>query len=173
MERQLGHNEAKATPMKKLRMRLHLRTMMILVAVLTLLSYLFVLPICRYYALSPADRAIVDTLERRVDMPFGNGATLSDVLKHIIVSSRPPKPKGVALPPGVPIYVEPIALDAAHVTMQKSVHISSKGAKLRTSLVQVLQPLGLDYQVKDGLLVITSEKAVKLQQDDQAKQPGG
>jgi hypothetical protein len=149
------------------KVRIRLRTVMIVLALLTPLAYLVAIPAWRYYSLSPADRVIVDALEQRHDMPFANGAPLQDVIKHIrscSIASRPPL--------GVPIYVEPIALNATPYTLNTPVQISSKGAKLKTSLEEVLKPLGLEYQIKNGLLIITSEKAVKLQQAAEAKQAG-
>jgi hypothetical protein len=146
---------------------MRLRTLMIAVAVLTPLVYLVVIPAWRYYSLSPADRAIVDALGQRHDMPFAEGETLEEILKYIktrsVVAHRPH---------GIPIYVDPFGLDETGKTMQTPVQISSKGATLNTSLKQILTPLGLAYQVKDGLLTITSEKAIKLQQTAEAKQDG-
>lgn len=132
-----------------------MRTVMIAVAILTPLAYLVVVPLWRYYSLPAKDRAVLAALEARLDMPFGDPTPLEGVLKYLKMNS-----KTKLLPSGIPIYVDPVGLNEAEKNMQSPVRIQTKGARLKTSLKTVLNSLGLDYTVKDGLLVITSKESL-------------
>jgi hypothetical protein len=96
------------------------------------------------------NKAILAKLEQPVDLHFDK-APLEEVLKFIKKASTGPKDNGI------PIYVDPIGLMEAEVAITTPVSIESKtGEPLKTSLERLLKPAGLTYEVKDGLLTITS-----------------
>lgn len=96
-------------------------------------------------------RAIAAALDRPLDMPFAEGATLQDVLDRIQGATRSRE-----LPEGIPIYVDPVGLEEAEKTTESTVRLSLIGVPLRTSLPLLLQQLDLKYTVDEGLLTITS-----------------
>ena len=78
---------------------------------------------------------------------------------HQVRPKRPPV--SPAFPEGIPIYVDPIGLQDAEKTMTSTVidrsPWQSRSGRRSTLL---LKQLGLVYQVKDGLLTITSNESV-------------
>jgi hypothetical protein len=100
----------------------------------------------------PQTKAVLAKLERRIDLRFEN-APLEDVLKFIKKTTTRPGDNGL------PIYVDPVGLQEAEATMTSPVSIDVKGTPLKDALRKVLKPLHLTYQVKDGLLTITSESS--------------
>ena len=60
---------------------------------------------------------------------------------------------------GVPIYVDPIGLQEAGVTMASSVTVSSKAMPIKEALEEALGQLKLDYVVRDGFLCISSKES--------------
>jgi hypothetical protein len=99
------------------------------------------------------DRAIRAALEKPLALSFQK-APLEDVLKFIKSST-----KGDGLPNGLPIYIDPVGLQEAGKTMTSPVTVESGKAPLKDSLRTLLKALGLAYQVRDGLLTITSIEA--------------
>jgi hypothetical protein len=99
-------------------------------------------------------KQLLAALEEPVAMPFANKTPLDDVLKYIKAATTSPTYSGI------PIYVEPKGLQDAKVTMASTVEFNQEGMPLRTSLYQVLKPLGLSYVVKDGFLMIDSRANV-------------
>ncbi len=87
-------------------------------------------------------------------MSFADKTPLDDVLKYIKAATTSPTYTGI------PIYVEQKGLQDAKVTMASTVEINQEGMPLRTSLYQVLKPLGLSYVVKDGFLMVDSRANV-------------
>ena len=76
---------------------------------------------------------------------------LEDVLQYIKKSTQGPNDSGLR------IYVDPVGLQEAEKTMSSPVSMDSKEKEpLRESLTRLLKPLGLAYNVKNGLLSITS-----------------
>jgi hypothetical protein len=95
-------------------------------------------------------RAFLARLEQPVDLHFDK-APLEEVLKFINKASTRPKDNVL------PIYVDPVGLMEAEVKTNAPVSIESKkGESLKSSLGRLLKPVGLTYQVKDGLLTIIS-----------------
>ena len=83
------------------------------------------------------------------DTPF------EDVLKFIKKSSQGPNDSGI------PIYIDPVGLHEAKVTMDLPVSVDTKpNETLESSLKRLLKSLGLAYTVKDVLLTITSEESL-------------
>jgi hypothetical protein len=94
---------------------------------------------------------IVNELGKPVDMPFKVDTPLEDIVQYIRRATS-----GQAFPDGIPIYVDPQGLQDADKTMASTVSIDLHGIPLRTSLRLLLKQLSLVYQVRDGLLTITS-----------------
>lgn len=106
--------------------------------------------------LSPAiaernNQRIIDALAKTPVMEFPFETPLEDVLQYIRDATR--SPDGWE----IPIYIDPAGLQEAEKTMTSTVSISLKGVPLQTTLRLVLTQLGLDYRIKDGLLLVTSE----------------
>jgi hypothetical protein len=95
---------------------------------------------------------IVAELGKPMNMSFANETPLDDVLKYLRQATTNP-----TFPEGIPIYVDPIGLQEAEKSLNSTVTINVSQVPLRTSLRLILKQLGLTYQVKDGLLTITSE----------------
>jgi hypothetical protein len=55
---------------------------------------------------------------------------------------------------GLPIYIDPLGLSDAERTMQSPVQIELEGVPLKSGLRLLLKQLGLNYVVKDGMIVI-------------------
>jgi hypothetical protein len=65
--------------------------------------------------------------------------------------------KGPSLPRGLRVHFDPEGLQRADRNLAATVKINAQGAPLGRSLDHVLGQIGLYYQVKDGLVVITDE----------------
>ena len=87
-------------------------------------------------------------------MQFPNDTPLEDVLKYVRVSTQ-----GPGFTNGIPIYIDPVGLQEVEKTTASPIRIDLERVPLRTSLRLALTQLGLTYQVKDGLLTITSAAA--------------
>ena len=94
--------------------------------------------------------AILEALDRPISMPFPNETPLEDVIKYIKSATVGPE-----LPEGIPIYIDPVGLQAAEKTEQSPIRINLEGVPLERTLFLALRPLGLGYAVKDGLLSIS------------------
>ncbi len=81
--------------------------------------------------------------------------SFEDVLKRVKIAT-----KGDQFPAGIPIYVDPIGLQEAEKTLISPVTLVTRGKPLRDGLRTALQPLGLTFVVKDGLLTITTADEV-------------
>jgi tetratricopeptide (TPR) repeat protein len=95
-------------------------------------------------------KAIYDTLDQPIAMPFAQETALEDVIKYVQSATRGPE-----LPQGIPIYVDPAGLLEAEKTLQSPVTLNLEGVPLRRSLRLLLRQLDLNYTVKDGLMTIT------------------
>lgn len=99
---------------------------------------------------SVANRRILRTLEQSVPLHFPNETPLDVVLKRIqeeIIKSNEK---------GIPIYVDPVGLSEANRSMASTLTVDLEGVALQHGLRACLKRLDLDYQVKDGYLMITS-----------------
>ncbi|MBX6316481.1 MAG: hypothetical protein IRY99_26750 [Isosphaeraceae bacterium] len=114
--------------------------------------------------IDPKTRMILDQLERPISMPFPNETPLSDVLKYIKTATASSE-----LPEGIPIYVDPIGLAEAEKTEDSPVKMNLEGVRLKRCLRLILRQLGLTYDVRDGLLMISTRKG--LEQDAQSPPP--
>jgi hypothetical protein len=107
-----------------------------------------------------ANTRILESLERPVPMRFPDETALTDVLKSIKQATSTPTY------PGIPIYVDPIGLQEAERSLKSTVEIDLEGVPLKTTLRLCLEQLGLDYDVKDGYLRISSEDLVSIDLED-------
>ena len=155
----------------RLGMRIRLSTMLLLVVVLALLVRFFIsrqreaqlqLEISPYR--NPRAEGIVEVMNRPLALTYPDGASLEQLLKDIKFHSTG-QPK---LPAGIPIYVDPIGLSEADKTMASTVRKQPPDQKLtlREHLKRVLKPLGLDFTIRDGFLMITSQEALDERSDD-------
>jgi hypothetical protein len=94
---------------------------------------------------------IAAELGKVIPMQFANETPLEDVIKYIRSATKSP-----TFSDGIPIYVDPLGLQEADKTMTSPVIFDVKEVALRTSLTLILKQIGLGYQMKDGLLTITS-----------------
>src|SRR5262249_59525589 len=90
-------------------------------------------------------------LQKRIPMPFPNETPLEDVIAYVKQET-----KNQELPDGIPIYVDPIGLNAAEKTLTSPVTMDLKGVSLRESLRLMLQQIGLSYSVRNGMLTISA-----------------
>jgi hypothetical protein len=97
----------------------------------------------------PKTKAIRAALEKRVSLHFDK-IPLAVALEIVKKTTAGAKDKGI------PIYVDPVALQEVEVTLNHPVSIAVDDVPLKTSLRTILEPLSLTYEVKDGLLTITS-----------------
>jgi hypothetical protein len=97
------------------------------------------------------DLAILEKLDQPVPMKFAHETPFEDVLKYVKQATAGPDDHGI------PIYVDPVALQQAEKTMTSPVTIDLEGVPLWTTLRLVLKQLGLGYTVEGGLLTIRSE----------------
>jgi hypothetical protein len=91
---------------------------------------------------------ILATLEQPVAMSFANETPLEHVLMYIKAATTSPNYGGIQ------IYVDPVALNKAEKTMMSRVTLDVEGVPLKTTLRLMLNQLGLDYVVEDGMLKI-------------------
>jgi hypothetical protein len=112
-------------------------------------------------------RTIVAELEKPVDMSFANETPFEDVIKYVRTVT-----KGPQFPDGIPIYVDPVGMQEAEKTNSSVVVINLARVPLKTSLRLLLKQLGLVYQVKDGLLTITSAASEDVAVEDGAPPQG-
>jgi hypothetical protein len=105
------------------------------------------------------NEAIREALDQPIDWQRATGSqTLMSVLNHIRGKAGGTV-KGV-LWSGIPIYVDPIGLQEAGLSMNSPVTVPpTKEAPARAILERVLPQLKLDYVVKDGFMMITSKES--------------
>jgi Domain of unknown function (DUF4139)/N-terminal domain of unknown function (DUF4140) len=91
-------------------------------------------------------------LEESVPMSFQQETPLEDVLAYVKNRTKSP-----ALPDGIPIYVDPIGLQEADKSVTSTVrNLDVTNVPLKVSLELLLKQLDLTYEIKGGLLMITS-----------------
>ena len=114
----------------------------------------------------PADlernKAIQAQLNHPLSMSFPRETPLEDILKYIKSNTTDEKLK---FPNGVPIYVDPQGLQEAEKTITSPVSLEIDGVPLRTTLRLILNQIGLDYRVRDGLVFISAISS--LNEEDQ------
>ena len=102
-------------------------------------------------ALDDRSQRILAELDRPIDLPFQQETSLEEVVKYIRRATS-----GSTFPEGIPIYVDPVGLQDADKTMASQLVIDLKGIPLKTTLRLLLNQLNLIYEVKEGLVNITT-----------------
>lgn len=133
--------------------RFRIRTLLLAVALATIVVKWAVVPAWNYYSLPPTTRSVLGRLGRPLRMPPSPAPSLADLLKATRLST--PDDGGV----GIPIYLEPSGLEASGADLNASIGPPRAGASVATALEESLRPIGLGYYVEDGLLRITSARA--------------
>jgi hypothetical protein len=120
-------------------------------------------------ALRSARNANEEAIRVALDQPFDAKLiprpTLALLLQEVKRVTRNGEIKRVTrngvLWDGIPIFVDPIGLQEAGVTMNSPVTVSSKAVPIRKALEDALGQLKLVYTVKDedGFLLITSKES--------------
>ena len=101
------------------------------------------------------DRAVNLKLEEKMPLHFKN-APLEDILKFIKSASQGPGDDR-----GITFVVDHEELKKAGVSVSGRVSIDSDGVPLKTSIKELLKPLKLGYEVREGAVRVTSESALK------------
>jgi hypothetical protein len=98
---------------------------------------------------------ILTILEQRVPMYIPDETTLDGFLTYVRDTTRSPDGKAI------PIYVDPIELQRVQQSMRSKLErLDLEDVELRTTLRLLLKQIDLDYVVKDGLLLITSQASI-------------
>jgi hypothetical protein len=101
------------------------------------------------------DERIWEKLATPASMKFGETTTLEEITRYVRKATQHPGTGS-----SIPIYIDPVGLDAAHLTMSTPVPVSvESGLPLRTTLALALRQFGLTFYVRDGLLTITKGSA--------------
>ncbi|MHC5542656.1 RNA polymerase sigma factor, partial [Singulisphaera rosea] len=95
--------------------------------------------------------AILDSLDRPVSAQFPNETPLEEFVKYVKVQTRTS-----TMPKGIPIYVDPLGLQEAEKTMASTITIDLESIPLRVCVGLALKQLGLEYRVRDGVMIIGS-----------------
>lgn len=100
--------------------------------------------------------AIEESLAKPIGLNVPNRTTLEAALKVIKEASKGPDDAGI------PIYIDPAGLQEAGAGMNKTIEVVlfAEETPLGANLRRLLRPLGLDYDVHDGLLSISSRDIV-------------
>jgi hypothetical protein len=100
---------------------------------------------------------ILEHLIEPIVLVYTDQAPLEDVLKQI-----KDRTKGARLPNGIPIYVDPIGLTEADLTLISPVKTpaTKEELSLGEQLQRILKPLGLASKAEAGFLMITSEESL-------------
>jgi len=120
-------------------------------------------------AISPQTRAILSALDESIPMSFANETPLNDILMYIKQATwkgREPTDAGIA------IHVDPVGLKEADRTLTSTVRIDVTGAPLKATLPLLLGQLGLEYIVKDEVLIISSIKGIERERNEPATRTG-
>ena len=138
-----------------LKLRWRLSTLMFSIPLIALVVW-YNLPAWRVrYNTWQANRSVNGQLDRVIPLQFPSGIALDEISAHIGEST-----KGPELPAGLAIYFDPEGLQAADVTLGRKVKIDVEHEPLKVALRKILRPNGLDYFVRDGLLVITDKDSI-------------
>jgi hypothetical protein len=129
------------------RPRFRLVTLMIAIALIALGLWV---PVCWRNGLN-------DTWNGPVAIQVSRSDTLEDVLKRLRVATR-----GFRVKNGMPIYVDPIGLDEAGITLSAKItsDLDSTGLTVKQFLNRILQPMGLAAKLDAGIVAITSKESM-------------
>ena len=114
---------------------------------------------------SKIHRAVLAKLNDPIPLHFKK-TPLEEVLKFIKKATQGPNDSGL------PIHIDPVGLQETEKTMNSLVSVDSKEKEpLRESLTRLLKSLGLAYEVKNGLLMITSLESLDVDLPVNAAKP--
>ena len=104
-------------------------------------------------------------------MNFPNPTPFEDIKKYIEQSTQDEQ---AGLATGLPIYVDPEGLKEAEAKMTSTITLNLEGVPLRTTLRLAVRQLGLDYRVDGGLILISDQGTIVMQEMKamRAKQTG-
>ena len=99
---------------------------------------------------SPESAAVLKRLEEKVSMQFPNQIPLEHVLEYIRAATRGPSGTGI------PCAFDDNGMKQAGQSRTSLVTIDTRNEPLKTSLENLLEPLGLTYEIRRGVVTITS-----------------
>ncbi|QDV32292.1 hypothetical protein [Tautonia plasticadhaerens] len=136
--------------------RVRIRTVMIAIAVLTVLSYVAA-RLWAYYSLPANTRDVLARLDRPVRFPDPGPMPLAEALEAIREATRDPGDNGI------PLYVDELGLQRAGATLWTEVRVDPGPMPAGDCLRRVLGPLGLDFNVyvRDGMLEVTTKDVAR------------
>ncbi|MHB1558066.1 MAG: RNA polymerase sigma factor [Isosphaeraceae bacterium] len=102
-------------------------------------------------------RQILQKLDQKIDLKIDRDVTLDRFLKAIKQATTDKTFSGI------PIYVDPLGLQEARVSLIQEVQLLYPAAELGFILRETLRPWHLAYYVKDGFLMITSREDINQQ----------
>lgn len=103
----------------------------------------------------PHSRAVLKKLEEKVSLQFPNEIPLEDVINYVRSATQGPNDSGI------PYAFDEAAMKRAGKSRHSRVSFESTGEPLKTSLKKLLEPMGLTYRVKKGVLTITADEKPK------------
>jgi hypothetical protein len=136
----------------KLRFRWSLSTLMMIVAVAGIVTWIKAPEWSRAYRVWLADRAVRDTLAGPISLTYPDGVSLEDLMVDIYRQTR-----SASFPRGLPVYFDHEGLQHNDVTLVSTIKIDSRGAPLGRSLEHALGQVRLVYKVQAGVVRITSK----------------
>ncbi len=98
---------------------------------------------------------ILEELERPIPMEFPDWTRLADLCEYVERATGGPGR------PGIPIYLDPDGLAEAEQSPDSELSIDVRGLPLKVTLRVALKQLGLDFEVKDGLLRVISTDSLR------------
>jgi hypothetical protein len=110
------------------------------------------------------DDAVEGTLNRPLVIPFPDPTSFEEVVKYLKRSTV-----GDNLPNGLAIQIDPRGLRKAGQSMESKVHLKAEDMPLKESLNQLLSQIGLKFDVRDGLILITSKEPPAEAEDDASR----
>ena len=102
-----------------------------------------------------ANSAIRGQLDRVVPMVYPDGAPLDTIFARIREAT-----KGEEFPRGFPVHINPEGLQSADKDLAAVAKINAPDRPLKESLKAILLPMGLDYYIKDGLLIVDDKDSI-------------
>ncbi len=126
--------------------RPRIRSLMAAIAFLALIFWVLADPLPRFRAWWP-NRHVLAALDRKATLNLPPNPVLGDLVKGLRMATASP-----TLPQGIPVYIDPAGLTGAGRTMASPLSVAPRAATLGDSLRETMRPLGLTYEVRDGLL---------------------
>jgi hypothetical protein len=102
----------------------------------------------------PASRAVLDKLEEKIDLGFQERTPLWDVVNYMSVASSGPDGKGFSFD-----FDEAVEKAGKGRNSPIPIALEGKGIRIKTALKKVLEPMGLTYSVREGVLLIKAKPA--------------